>query len=241
MAPRRSDASREQSARHRALLAGMLDPVVTIDAAGIIQDASDSVRQASSATSPASWSAEHQAPDAGAAPLGARRLPGSATGARARPRSSAARGSSRSCARTDARSSASSRSRAIDIPGKGPLFIGSFRDVTADASAPSGRCARASAASAPSSTRSSSSSGLLSPDGTLLEVNQAALEAVGVARDEVVGKPFWETPWWSHSPEERERRPARPCRRGRDAASFVRFETTHALDRARRSRPSTSR
>src|SRR5688572_4324426 len=43
MAPRRSDASREQSARHRALLAGMLDPVVTIDSQGIIQEASDLV------------------------------------------------------------------------------------------------------------------------------------------------------------------------------------------------------
>jgi PAS domain S-box-containing protein len=43
--------------------------------------------------------------------------------------------------------------------------------------------------------------GLLSPDGTLLEVNQTALGIVGSRREDVIGKPFWETPWWNHSPE----------------------------------------
>lgn len=40
--------------------------------------------------------------------------------------------------------------------------------------------------------------GLLDPDGTLLEVNATALRAGGLARSDVVGLPFWETPWWSH-------------------------------------------
>ena len=43
--------------------------------------------------------------------------------------------------------------------------------------------------------------GLLNFDGVLLEINQAALESVGAVRTEIVGKPFWETPWWKHSQE----------------------------------------
>ena len=43
--------------------------------------------------------------------------------------------------------------------------------------------------------------GIYDLDGTLLEANRAPLEAAGLARDEVIGKPFWETYWWSYSPE----------------------------------------
>lgn len=67
--------------------------------------------------------------------------------------------------------------------------------------------------------------GLLDPQGTLLEANHAALEVVGRGRDEVVGQPFWHTPWWAHSPQEQQR-----LRSGIEAAArgeFVRFETTH--------------
>lgn len=38
--------------------------------------------------------------------------------------------------------------------------------------------------------------GLLDPDGALLEVNRTALVFGGVTREEVVGKPLWETLWW---------------------------------------------
>lgn len=41
--------------------------------------------------------------------------------------------------------------------------------------------------------------GLLTPDGTLLEANATALRAGGVSRDDVIGRPFWEAPWWSYS------------------------------------------
>ena len=41
--------------------------------------------------------------------------------------------------------------------------------------------------------------GLLSPSGTLLEVNQTALTMVGARREDVIGKSFWDTPWWSRS------------------------------------------
>lgn len=43
--------------------------------------------------------------------------------------------------------------------------------------------------------------GLLTPEGLLVDVNRTALDFVGVAPEEVIGKPFWETPWWSHSEE----------------------------------------
>ncbi|MDP3414514.1 PAS domain-containing protein, partial [Falsiroseomonas sp.] len=38
--------------------------------------------------------------------------------------------------------------------------------------------------------------GLLSPDGTLLEANRAMLELGGVAAGDVVGRPYWDAPWW---------------------------------------------
>jgi PAS domain S-box-containing protein len=43
--------------------------------------------------------------------------------------------------------------------------------------------------------------GVLSPDGTLLEANRASLEfAPGTTREDVVGRPFWETVWFAHTP-----------------------------------------
>lgn len=42
--------------------------------------------------------------------------------------------------------------------------------------------------------------GLLTTDGTVIEANRSALEFSGIAADCVANKPFWETPWWSHSP-----------------------------------------
>ncbi len=47
--------------------------------------------------------------------------------------------------------------------------------------------------------------GLLEPDGTMLEVNQTALSATDVGIEGIVGKPFWETPWWDISPEVKQR------------------------------------
>ncbi len=43
--------------------------------------------------------------------------------------------------------------------------------------------------------------GLLTPDGTLLDVNRTALDFVGAKFSEVVGKPFWKTPWWNYAPD----------------------------------------
>ncbi|MDF9747180.1 PAS domain S-box protein [Natrinema salsiterrestre] len=41
--------------------------------------------------------------------------------------------------------------------------------------------------------------GLLKPDGTLIEANDPALEFGGFDRDDVIGRPIWEAGWFSHS------------------------------------------
>jgi two-component system, cell cycle sensor histidine kinase and response regulator CckA len=40
---------------------------------------------------------------------------------------------------------------------------------------------------------------ILAPDGTVRHVNRAACAFIGCDSAEVVGRPFWETPWWVHS------------------------------------------
>ncbi len=47
--------------------------------------------------------------------------------------------------------------------------------------------------------------GVLSPEGILLEANEPAIAAAGVPRDEVIGKPFWECFWWTHSAPNQQR------------------------------------
>lgn len=46
--------------------------------------------------------------------------------------------------------------------------------------------------------------GLLEPDGTVLEVNEAALSFAGLERDDVVGKPIWDTYWFQFGDGARE-------------------------------------
>jgi PAS domain S-box-containing protein len=41
--------------------------------------------------------------------------------------------------------------------------------------------------------------GIMTLDGILIEPNRLSLEACGYTRDEVVGKPFWDCPWWNRS------------------------------------------
>ncbi len=43
--------------------------------------------------------------------------------------------------------------------------------------------------------------GTLSPDGILTEANAPAIEATGLEREDLVGLPFPDCYWWSHSPE----------------------------------------
>jgi PAS domain S-box-containing protein len=112
-----------------------------------------------------------------------------------------------------------------EMPDGGePLFIGSFRDI--------GERKRAAHALEASEQRfhaifdrAYEFVGLLSPDGTLLEANQASLDAIGALPEQVLGRKFWDTPWWSVSEEARQR-----VHQAIDEASsgkFVRFETVH--------------
>lgn len=67
--------------------------------------------------------------------------------------------------------------------------------------------------------------GLLSTDGTLLEVNRAALEFSGVDEEAVLGKPFWDTLWWGHSAEQQQS--LRDAILEAATGEFVRFEVTN--------------
>ncbi len=42
--------------------------------------------------------------------------------------------------------------------------------------------------------------GLLTPDGTLIEINRAALDFVGTQANDVIGLPLWETVWFRYTP-----------------------------------------
>ncbi|MFZ0061322.1 MAG: PAS domain S-box protein [Pyrinomonadaceae bacterium] len=42
--------------------------------------------------------------------------------------------------------------------------------------------------------------GIMDLDGTILEPNRLSWEGCGFTREQIVGKPFWEGPWWTPSP-----------------------------------------
>jgi PAS domain S-box-containing protein len=69
--------------------------------------------------------------------------------------------------------------------------------------------------------------GVLNTDGIILQANRTALEFAHISEQEVIGKPFWETPWWAHSIELQEQLKRAVV----DAAKgeLVRFEATHPL------------
>ena len=67
--------------------------------------------------------------------------------------------------------------------------------------------------------------GLMTPDGTLIEANKTALAFSGIKESDVSEKPFWDTPWWTHSKELQER--LREAVRTAAGGEFVRFEATH--------------
>jgi PAS domain S-box-containing protein len=69
--------------------------------------------------------------------------------------------------------------------------------------------------------------GLLHPDGRLILANQVSLRAIDVSPAEVVGRPFSETPWWTHSPEAQARLRTAVAKAASGEAD--RFITTHRL------------
>ncbi|MEM6529923.1 MAG: LytS/YhcK type 5TM receptor domain-containing protein, partial [Chloroflexota bacterium] len=64
--------------------------------------------------------------------------------------------------------------------------------------------------------------GLLKPDGTLIEANKTALSFAGVTLDEIAGKPYWETRWWTVNKETQEE--LRAAIRRASNGEFVRYE-----------------
>ncbi len=66
--------------------------------------------------------------------------------------------------------------------------------------------------------------GLLSVEGRLLEVNTTALKFSGIKKADVLGRPYWETPWWAHSTELQEQ--IRLAVEKAAKGEFVRFEAT---------------
>lgn len=67
--------------------------------------------------------------------------------------------------------------------------------------------------------------GLLKVDGIVVYANDTALESTGIELKDVEGKLFWDTKWWSHSEEEREKLKNAVQRAAKGETS--RFETTH--------------
>ena len=119
-------------------------------------------------------------------------------------------------------------SRADPDDGQSAVFTGTFRDIT--------ELKEAERKLADSERRfhaifdhAFQFVGLLSPEGILVEINRAALEAIGAKREDVIGRPFWRTRFWKHSAElsaQVEQAVAQAAR-----GEFVRFEACHqALD-----------
>jgi len=67
--------------------------------------------------------------------------------------------------------------------------------------------------------------GLIDKEGRLLMGNGTALALAGVEAQDVVGKYFWETPWWTHSKEIQ--RTLREAMQRAMKGEMVQFDTTH--------------
>ena len=67
--------------------------------------------------------------------------------------------------------------------------------------------------------------GLMTPGGILIEANRTALEFSGIELSDVLNKPFWQTPWWSHSSELQEK--LQQAIKKVAHGEFFRFEVTH--------------
>jgi PAS domain S-box-containing protein len=67
--------------------------------------------------------------------------------------------------------------------------------------------------------------GMLDRNGTLMQANRSALQFAGIDAKAVIGKPFWDTPWWAHSAKLRKRlkRAVQEAKTGK----MVRFEASH--------------
>lgn len=67
--------------------------------------------------------------------------------------------------------------------------------------------------------------GLLTLDGILIEANATSLKMIDAKPGDVIGKYFWDTPWWSHSTEYQEKLKSGVLKAAN--GEHVRFEATH--------------
>jgi PAS domain S-box-containing protein len=67
--------------------------------------------------------------------------------------------------------------------------------------------------------------GVLKPSGMIVEANRTSLEAVGLQLTDIVGKSFWDTPWWRHSEDARQR--VREAVQKAAGGALTRFEETY--------------
>jgi PAS domain S-box-containing protein len=74
---------------------------------------------------------------------------------------------------------------------------------------------------------------ILSPEGILLDINELPLRAAGVAREEVLGQLFWETPWWQGLPEMQAGWPARLASAARSDTPVFSVDLYQAADGTR--------
>jgi PAS domain S-box-containing protein len=74
---------------------------------------------------------------------------------------------------------------------------------------------------------------ILSPEGLLLDVNELPLRAAGIKREQVLGRLFWETPWWEGLPEMQAGWPARLASAARSDAPVFSVDSYRAAGATR--------
>lgn len=67
--------------------------------------------------------------------------------------------------------------------------------------------------------------GLMTIDGILIKANRASLEFTGIPESDILGRPFWDTPWWAHSEELREK--LKDAVKSAAAGNTIKFEATN--------------
>gem|GEM_PF-416140 len=104
------------------------------------------------------------------------------------------------------------------------VAVGTIRDITEEKAAQD-LMSRSEAKFRAIINHTSQLIGLMTPDGILIEANPAALAFAGVSDADVINRPFWETPWWSHSAHDREQ--LKDAIQQAANGKTVQFETTH--------------
>jgi two-component system, cell cycle sensor histidine kinase and response regulator CckA len=67
--------------------------------------------------------------------------------------------------------------------------------------------------------------GLLTTEGMIVEANRTALDVIDAELEDVIGQPFWQTRWWSHSPQLQQQ--LRQAIVKAAQGELVRFESQH--------------